>query len=342
MSRLPAATTVGAVEPVATLQRLLDDGETAAARLLPGTRLTMQVLEPLAEGGVRARIVGGGAEQRLPFEAKPGSLLEVLYVGAEPRPTFVLLRGDARGVAPSFSAAARLLAALADTADPAAQTTGAKPLSPPVPTGAGLDVPALGRALQQALVHSGLFYEAHQAQWVAGLRTRDQLLEEPQARLALRELPAADRDGPRAEPAAARTTTAGAAVRSELDGIVHRETVPLVQQQLAALDNGAVIWRGEAWRGQPMEWEVARDGREDDGDTQAPARWNTRLKLALPRLGTIDVAMAMDGQRLDVRIAAADGATADALRSGAAELTAALAQAGLSVRRMEVSRDEAA
>lgn len=340
MSRLPA-NTVTAVDPVAALQRVSDDAAKASARLLPGTRLLMHVLEPLAEGGVRAQIVGGGGEQRLPFDARPGSTLEVLYVGAEPRPTFMLLRGNGQSVDTSISAVARLLAALADTPDPAAPAAGARPLSPPVPAGAGLDVPALGRALEQALARSGLFYEAHQAQWVAGLRTRDQLLEEPQARMALRELPAAPDDTRGAEPAAARAPTAGAAGRSELDGIVHRETVPLVQQQLAALDSGTVVWRGEAWRGQPMEWEVAREGREDETDTTAPLRWNTRIRLALPRLGTIDVAMAMDGQRLDVRMAAADPAAADTLRHGAAELAAALAQAGLSVRRMEVAREEA-
>ncbi|NOK57077.1 flagellar hook-length control protein FliK, partial [Burkholderia thailandensis] len=43
---------------------------------------------------------------------------------------------------------------------------------------------ALSLALAQAVAQSGLFYESHLAQWLAGQRTTAELAREPQARLA--------------------------------------------------------------------------------------------------------------------------------------------------------------
>jgi hypothetical protein len=61
------------------------------------------------------------------------------------------------------------------TATTAAQATGALPGSPAA---------ALSAALAQAVANSGLFYESHLAQWLAGQRAFSTLASEPQARFA--------------------------------------------------------------------------------------------------------------------------------------------------------------
>jgi len=318
MSRLLGATPVATVDPVAALHRSQADGDDAPARLVPGTRLFVQVIEQL---------VDGGAEHRLPFDARPGARLHVLVAGTEAQPTLLLSEGEAGGANASLSQAARMLAALTPAgAQPArpAVVNAAAPLLP----GPGVDAAVLSRALAQTLAQSGLFYESHQAQWVSGARDRDALLDEPQARLALRDV-GGDSSG-------ARVSDAPRA--SELNGVVHRDTVTLVQQQLAALETGAIVWRGEAWRGQAMEWTVQREAVAHDKDHGNHGQWFTRVRLTLPQLGGIDALLAIDARGLDMRVAAADEAGVDALRAAMPSLAAALAQAGLNVRRLEVQR----
>ncbi|HWI13562.1 MAG TPA: flagellar hook-length control protein FliK [Burkholderiales bacterium] len=328
MTRLLGATPVAAVDPVAALHRSQADGDDAPARLVPGTRLFVQVMEPLIDGGVRARVVDSGAEHRLPFDAKPGARLHVLVAGTDAQPTLLLSEAESGGASASLSQAARMLAALAPAgAQPArpAVVAAAAPLLP----GPGVDAAELSRALAQTLAQSGLFYESHQAQWVSGARDRDALLDEPQARLALRDA-GGDAYAPRASDAPAAA--------SELNGVVHRDTVGLVQQQLAALESGAIVWRGQPWRGQPMEWTVQRDGVAHDEDHGSYGKWFTRVRLTLPQLGGIDALLAVDARGLDMRIAAADAKATDALRAAMPSLAAALAQAGLNLRRLEVQR----
>jgi hypothetical protein len=55
---------------------------------------------------------------------------------------------------------------------------------------AALPVAALRAALAQAVSESGLFYESHLAQWLAGQRPLAALMREPQARLAAASAPA--------------------------------------------------------------------------------------------------------------------------------------------------------
>ncbi len=328
MSRLLSATPVTAVDPVAPLHRFQSDGDDAPARLVPGARVFMDVIEPLVGGGVRARVVNGSAEYRLPFDARPGARLHVLVAGTEASPGFVLLTDEADTGA-SLSRTARLLAALAPGGDQAARPPVVRAPAPllPAPTA---DVPVLARALADALARTGLFYEAHQAQWVSGARDREALLKEPQARLTLREVSAERAADVLRGGDGFDARQPGAA----LEGLVHKDTIALVQQQLAALETGSVIWRGEAWHGRPLEWTVQRetDARRGHG----AAHWYTRVRLALPQLGTVDAIIAIDAGGMDVRIAAANPGAADALRSASAGLSSAMAAAGLNVRRLEV------
>ncbi|WP_175867514.1 flagellar hook-length control protein FliK [Burkholderia contaminans] len=84
------------------------------------------------------------------------------------------------------------------TADPAASSTPASAAASSAASSAAaardaaatLPVAALRAALAQAVSESGLFYESHLAQWLAGQRPLAALMREPQARLAAALAPA--------------------------------------------------------------------------------------------------------------------------------------------------------
>lgn len=108
---------------------------------------------------------------------------------------------------PAIAGRAPLLAdptvLLTDTAAPAAAPAAADPAASSTPASAAassaaaareaaaaLPVAALRAALAQAVSESGLFYESHLAQWLAGQRPLAALMREPQARLAAALAPA--------------------------------------------------------------------------------------------------------------------------------------------------------
>ena len=61
----------------------------------------------------------------------------------------------------------------------------------PILTGYLTNSAELSASLQKAIIQSGLFYESHQAQWINGKNTLENLQQEPQGKLmpALADLP---------------------------------------------------------------------------------------------------------------------------------------------------------
>ncbi|OMW57995.1 flagellar hook-length control protein FliK [Burkholderia pseudomallei] len=102
------------------------------------------------------------------------------------------------GAAPLLPAAPTAVAAQAASLDPLLATPDARAGNPAAATAPGAQAAqaapqaalpaspaaALSLALVQAVAQSGLFYESHLAQWLAGQRTTAELAREPQARLA--------------------------------------------------------------------------------------------------------------------------------------------------------------
>ncbi|GAB1414429.1 hypothetical protein MASR1M97_31650 [Candidatus Desulfobacillus denitrificans] len=202
----------------------------------------------------------------------------------------------------------------------------------------------LAPALRQAIVESGLFYEAHQALWVAGRYPAEALAREPQARRAppqpAPQPAAASQTGeaaPAGKPPADAVATGAAAARGVPAAELPAELQPLVHQQLNAAATAHLVWRGEIWPGQNLHWEIEEqreEQREEERDAQGEAgeetaaAWTTRLALSLPRLGALQVTLGLTPAKVSLAITAdADGATA--LRQGLGELAAAFAAAGL-------------
>ena len=110
----------------------------------------------------------------------------------------------------------------------------------------------------------------------------------------------------------------------------------LVQQQLATLAQGAVVWAGQAWPGQELEWRIEPDDSQAQQPGEAPQRsWTSVLRLDLPHLGPLVATLQLSPgsgsqQHLRVRVEHARQA-GTALQSQGLQFRQALEQAGLSL-----------
>ncbi|HDR9056148.1 TPA: flagellar hook-length control protein FliK [Burkholderia vietnamiensis] len=125
-------------------------------------------------GGVATPAIAG----RAPLLADPTVLLNALTAspdGAQPGAAAAAASVPASS-SPASSSSASSSTPSAATAATAAAAVRDTPAAPPTA--------ALRAALAQAVSESGLFYESHLAQWLAGQRPLAALMREPQARLA--------------------------------------------------------------------------------------------------------------------------------------------------------------
>lgn len=322
---------VAAAEAIGGLRTATDSAGDYADRL-PGTRLRLRVQAVMPDGSFRVQLDGKPAFLRLPgASARPGALVEAEVVGTAPRTTLVLRGIVPETDTPSLSSTARLLAAIPGTlladAD-AASLTG----TAPVISGSHMDARTLGDALKRVIEHSGVFYESHLAQWLTGRRSKEDLSLEPQARL---------------DRASAHETISSANAHAELlpgnrtvsdaeAPVIHPDALSVVQQQLIALDTGHLLWRGEVWNGQALEWRIAREGNSKQCPYEFHS-WQTRLRLTLPKLGGVEATVSFAPSGVDVKVTAASRSAADVLSADAGSLAQAMHEAGLNVSRVEVA-----
>ena len=173
--------------------------------------------------------------------------------------------------------------------------------------------------LQKAITQSGLFYESHQAQWINGKNTLDKLHQEPQGRL----MPA---------------TAMGVSPDSGIS--VNSQSIPLVQQQLATLETGHLIWRGEIWQGQPMEWDIYEQVPGDEENTDEPAtQWRTQLRLSLPQLGDITATILLNTQGVSIELNTITTETGALLKNNQLPLTIGMQSAGLTIHSVAIQQD---
>jgi len=263
-----------------------------------------------------------------------------------------------------FSPAARLIAQLlpgdGKTAPPAQLNRGLPLLAqaPQAQNAAALLAPALGKAVTQ----SGMFYEAHQAQWVSGKLPLTSLLQEPQGQRsapvayqhAAAEKVGAGRTAP-AMPSPAPTPTVAIAPREMAVNTPALQTAagttqtplltqqvaddlrPLVQQQLEAATTNRMVWHGEIWPRQSMDWEIEWNGeREADGSSEDDARWRTALSLTTPRLGRVDANLQLSAKGVSITLATPSDSSANDLRAAVPALVEALSAAGVPLLDIKV------
>jgi hypothetical protein len=323
-----------------------------------GQTFTAQIREALPDNTYRALVAGKQLTLQLPEGAKAGDELELVVLDRSGK--VVIARqvdgGNAQQAGSTaaypfakFSPAARLIGQLLPNegeAAPPAQLNRGQPLlaQPPLAQNAAATLaPALGKAVMQ----SGMFYEAHQAQWVSGKLPLDRLLQEPQGQ---RSAPAAfqhaaaakvgagetARDMPSAAATPLRETAVPATIRPVPDDLR-----PLVQQQLEAAATNRMVWHGEIWPRQSMDWEIEWNGeREADGSSDEEALWRTALSLTTPRLGRVDANLQLSAKGVSITLATPLGTSAADLRAAAPALTEALAAAGVPLLGFKVTYED--
>lgn len=298
----------------------------AFEHLQPG-QTVVGLVKSLTKGFALVEIEGQTVAMRLPQTVAAGDTLRLRFSGHAPQPVFLLETPGQDADAPHFSATARMLSDIMQrvpdrglpTVVPAAPLMGQ----------AGIAPAELATALRAALVRSGLFYESHLANWVAGQESLDGLMQEPQNRL-LRDdapLPAAPlADG-------ARTSNP-----------LHL----LLTQQLQVLESPQLAWRGELWPGQSLEWQIRREAADSAQHDGAAAHasggaWTSHIKIDLPRLGALDVYLTLDAnQTFSVRMVPVQSDTAPILQRHQSQLAEQFAAAGCALQSLKVEHDAGA
>lgn len=334
---------------------------------VPGERYTAKVQEQLANGRFLVLIRDQKLDLNLPRNTQPGQNIELRFVAAAPRLTFVQAgEPHAPGQAQTpvnLSDSSRYLNALLDrvqtlatqqsAANTPAQSAAARPGpntplidAKPIINGAPPPPAQFAALLKDTVIKSGLFYESHQAQWVSGERPLTALLREPQARLSE---PRAFTAAQQAAQTLVTPNALGPALKFEVPlpisiatpstsahEPVHPQTAPLVQQQLETLDQRHLLWQGQVWPGQEMHWQIEeRPARE--GEPDAGREWQTRLDLNLPHLGEMSAILKFTPQGIRIELATPTADTAQALQAASAQLSQGMERAGLRLIEMKVA-----
>lgn len=361
-------TQAGQVQPLAPVrgvQAVLPDFQ-------PGQTFSARIQEVLPDNTYRALVAGRQLTLQLPEGATAGDTLELTVVDRTPS---LLVARRASGEAPPAAAEAppypyskisaagreigRLLVADGESPPPAPLNRGQPLLATGPNSGA-----ELAPLLQKAVSQSGLFYEAHQAQWFAGARPLTSLRAEPQGQLPV--VPAhgeaaktavggnekaatqfvalqPNQTAERTPEAGARSDTTGSPLQQSSQSAVPESIRAIVQQQLDAVATQRLAWHGEVWPGQSAEWTIQRDITEEQRsraeEEQTASGWSTSLRLTMPRLGTIDAVLRLSAEHISISVAAGSAST-NALKTQVPELTEAINALGLSIQSLDIRSED--
>ncbi len=319
LSQPSPAKSVTPVVPVTAIP----NSQTSLPDFTQGQKYLAHVEARLPNGNSKVVIADKLLQMNLPEHIKPGKQFELVLLSQEPKLRFILTtdkyQPDTIKNNALISPTGRFLGVLMHDATKmtvAQSTTSTTPILVNSPTNS-MELPIL---LQKAISQSGLFYESHQAQWINGKNTLEKLKQEPQGRIVVNP------------PTATINTLADSGMP------VHTQSLPLVQQQLTTLETGHILWRGEIWNGQPLEWEIHEESPENNG-TSETTQWKTQLRLTLPQLGSITATIILNAQGIRIKFDTTVAATAEILENNQRPLTTQMYSAGLNIQSVEVKQN---
>lgn len=348
-----------------------DAPQKGTPKLEIGQEVQGTVQSKVSEGVFKVQVAGQTLQMRLPGNLQGGDAVRLQVVAVSPRLTFSIIASQNPISKPEqIGSAARMLSNLAEQPleKPTIQQIAKGSVWPSADQPP--DAKQLAAGLRDALANSGLFYESHQAQWVRGERTTAQLLVEPQNLIMGRRGPEGASPGGEPKPgaevkpgpesqAAARgaqqvalgsvaeeastpsSSVAGQVAQSRPAGEsglnIARELLPLVQQQLHTLETHQMVWIGQVWPGQVMQWEI--QGQPEHHPRQQEERqWSTDMELALPRLGDVHARFVLDSNGLKLTLHAADTQTVDLFNQALPALKDALTAAEVPLAAVRVEQ----
>jgi hypothetical protein len=313
----------------------------------PGQRLPAHVLASLPNGRFEVRVGDQVLDLNLPRNTQAGETLELTFVGSNPRMTFALTR-DLANILPAntpvtISDTAKFIGSLLQKGGEAAQAATQSGKAAPVMTELPAQTATLAQGLRQAVSQSGLFYESHQVQWLSGERKLESLLQEPQGKLSpllsKGETPVAQNAASTFKTLEAGTLAAAVSSEAKAAEPVHPQSMQIVQQQLQALDTRQIVWMGQIWPGQDMQWKIEEEASRRDQDEQETTRWNTHLNLQLPSLGGVNAKLAFVDGTIRIDIAADNDGSVDRMRKAQEALTQRFAASGLTLSGLNIHHE---
>lgn len=369
---------VGQTLPATVLSKFSDGSflvrvaDTNARMLLPGginagdelpltvvsgqPRATLQVGAGNAQAGQMATLVGGETVPEGPADGRlPSREAAILNLsGKQPQEAGAAQTQQGRALSPAamllskaplvpadqlpalgtdtpqaaLSPAARAIA----SALASAYTTPGMPVTingkAPLSAGGPPDPAKLSEGLQRALGDSGLFYESHVAEWAEGKRPLQDLQREPQM-----QRPTAH--------------TLGESMAKALAG-PDLSAAQMINQQLHTHEQGKLMWQGEAWPGQQMQWLVEREQQRDEAggkdgrragrdDDAADNVWRSGVRFRFPMLGTVAASVTLVGEQVHIAVQSGSEDSAATLRAWAGALQQAMEAAGAPLTSLAIN-----
>lgn len=306
----------------------------AVAAFEPGQKFQATVQAQLAPGIFKVQVADQILQLQLPSNISIGDTITLQVVSLLPRLTFnMAASANPLSTADQLSSTARLLSSL--TQQPLEKSFVRPINSAPLWTGATQfpEPTELAEKLHTALSQSGLFYESHQAQWVAGSRNTAQLLQEPQnlpadkVRIAFGLDEKVSRTS--TEVNLGVSTASTGQERTPILGIPEH-LQPLIQQQLNALETRQVQWQGQVWQHQEMSWKISEESsRSPNGEELR--QWATQIHLNLPNLGEVTATLRFASSGLSVTLDADELNTRTKLGTASSILLSAMADRGINI-----------
>jgi hypothetical protein len=343
MARLLQAVIKG--NRLALLESLNQQGPSSS--FMPGQQLKGEVMAALGGGRFTVQVAGQALEFVMPKGIRRGDLINLFFITDEPQQTFLMVRFGRSGDS-KVSDTGRWLSGFLREASgqvPAQATLGILRTLLAEPT---TDAALLARMLQQGLRESGLFYESHLARWFGGSFQLEDILKEPQGRLSPRLAQTGASTGVTAEELVKASSRTGSTEIMEAvfkkvvssmahEGIADQRSLPIVGEQLSTLQNGQLLFRGDLFPGQQLQWTVAEReaGRNKAGGRER--NWETAVTINLPNLGPVTALLTLDGTRVAVKVSVEKSEAVPVLEAGRVRLAEQFEGAGLTPSEMSIS-----
>jgi len=300
----------------------------------PGQKYQATVQAQLAPGIFKVQIADQVLQLQLPSSIRIGDSITLQVVSLLPRLTFnMAASANPLSTADQLSSTSRLLSSL--TQQPLEKSFVRPTNSAPLWTGATQfpDTTELAGKLHTALSHSGLFYESHQAQWLAGSRNTAQLLQEPQ-NLPAEQVKAALGVDDTASAINTRGTNNAAGLSSGQERVpiagIPDHLQQLIQHQLNALETRQVQWQGQVWPHQEMNWKIFEEASHSP-NAEEGRQWATQIQLNLPKLGEVTATLRFGNSGLSVILDAGMDTTRNKLGIASSSLVSALSERGINI-----------
>ena len=116
----------------------------------------------------------------------------------------------------------------------------------------------------------------------------------------------------------------------------------IINLQLNTLEQQRVVWHGEAWPGQNMEWEISQDDAEkqqEQSEEERTPSWHSVVRFNFAHLGSVSASIHLIGQQIHMQVRTDNAMAEAALRTNSNMLSDSMAAAGSTLDSLIVKRD---